>query len=60
MIVQIAIWTGQHSVNFQTFARMVAIWSDDAEYWSAQPMSRLYAEAIGERCGPTKPAPFRV
>ena len=47
MIDQIAIWTSRHHISFAEYAAMVSVWSSDCDYWSAQPIPRLYAEAIG-------------
>jgi hypothetical protein len=61
VIDHIAIWANRHGISFAEFSAMVAIWSEDREYWAAQPVTRLYTEAIGPRSPlATAKAPFRV
>jgi hypothetical protein len=60
MIDHIAIWASRHNISFAEFSAMVAVWSGDCDYWNGQAMTRLYAEAIGEKSPMIRKADFRI
>jgi hypothetical protein len=60
MIERIAIWASHNNVSFAAFSAMVAVWSDDPDYWSSQSLSRLHMEATGGDERIVSPAIFRI